>query len=226
MADGGFSTHFDGIVTPGYLQTSGFTRGSASLLTAAVAAGYPVDVGPTAEYTLWRKANSVFMGDGQAGCEPEALYLAALDLGLTGALYCCSVDLHFDAWNDSPDALAVARLMRREDRRRLQLASQARWYQTYVSHRQVVGCIGRGGSAVVLTREPGLGLHWICLMNDRGAVALHDPFLNGTMGDLETVGPLELLSRRAVADLLLLDRGTEPGQAVILVEPFCQRPFE
>jgi hypothetical protein len=39
------------------------------------------------EYLIWRRANTVFMGEGQPGCSPEGLGLAALRLGLETTIY-------------------------------------------------------------------------------------------------------------------------------------------
>ena len=68
-------------------QTTDFTCGPCCLLIAARLLGVGRPFRKVDEYLIWRRANTLFMGDNHTGCSPEGLGLAALQLGLTATIF-------------------------------------------------------------------------------------------------------------------------------------------
>lgn len=98
----------------GHDQTTDFTCGAASLLTAMKIFGYE-NIDSTEEYLIWREANSVFMGEGQAGIGPYALACAAKRRGMSAEIWTDTTENQF--CNDlDPGKRDVYRLMERYDR--------------------------------------------------------------------------------------------------------------
>jgi hypothetical protein len=101
---------------PVYFQTTEFTCGPASLMTAMAALDPAYKPGRLEEMTIWREANLVFMGEDPAGCGPFGLANAAIARGFDAELYGHKIDALFAGWTRTPGEAEVQQMMHDRDR--------------------------------------------------------------------------------------------------------------
>lgn len=179
----------------GYAQTSDFTCGPAVLMTALSLLMPGYQPSRTEEFTLWREANTVFMGAGHPGCGIYGLALAAYSRGLRPRLWADRrTGLFTDTAQNEEQAVVMA-LLEEADLARaaaLSLTCDCRSFTAQDLH----SALGAAGLAIVLVREEkGTDLHWVLLAgaaDAAGALLLFDPWQNN---DFKVVSLTELEGR-------------------------------
>ncbi|PIZ30584.1 MAG: hypothetical protein COY40_04255 [Alphaproteobacteria bacterium CG_4_10_14_0_8_um_filter_53_9] len=158
-------------------QTTDFTCGPSCLLMAAKLMGVKRTFRQLDEYLIWRRANTLFMGEGQAGCSAAGLGLSALRMGLMarivqkGVLELFSVEC---GMRDEHVALMTALVI--DDRKHFkQLGGQMVSRQPVA--RDVWEACASGAAVLVLVRADDGVLHWVVAVGVRGQdVYLLDPW--------------------------------------------------
>ena len=201
----------DGVFVP---QTTPFTCGAAAGLMALRLAGVVAEMPWVDEFQIWREANSIFMGAGQAGCEPDALAAALARRGATIRLWeRFTADL-FDAWTRSQDARTVIKLIREADRAEaerigVEFLERPFSWPTFQDH------VAEGWVPVVLIRD-GRALHWVTVRAvDDDSVEILDPYVNGSPRDRQSAPNLRRISTEMARKSFTHRRGT--AHAVIFV---------
>src|SRR5690606_26804601 len=72
---------------PWYQQTMEASCGPASLIMAMASLNRKYKPDKEEELAIWRRANTIYMSSGQAGCHPVGLALAASDRGFKAEVY-------------------------------------------------------------------------------------------------------------------------------------------
>lgn len=147
-----------------YKQTEPFTCGAAALITALQFLGR-LSTPPTRtlELSLWRKANTVYMGEGMPGCGPYGLGCIALDYGCAAALFASRETGFFTEWDEQSGRGDAPALMEAHDRARfLSLGG-------HIHPEAALPFAGGGTRHAILALEGGEDLskaHWVCFAQD------------------------------------------------------------
>jgi hypothetical protein len=157
-----------------YLQTEPFTCGATSLITALRFLGR-LSVPPTRtlELSFWRRANTIYMGEGIAGCGPYGLGCIALDYGCAAALFASREKGFFNEWNERAGRGDAPGIIEELDRARfLSLGG-------HIHPEAALPFAGSGARHAILALEGGGDIdkaHWACFTEDGDGLYLrHDP---------------------------------------------------
>ena len=164
-------------------QTTPFTCGPAAGLMALKLAKVLASSSWADEFQIWREANSVYMGSGQAGCEPHGLAASLRRRGARVLLWEHATADLFDVWSRRPDMKAVARFIRSIDRSeaaKLGVEFLERPFSTAI----FLDYSGDGWVPIVLSRD-GRTLHWVTVqIKNDSEVRVLDPYQNGSPDDI------------------------------------------
>ena len=201
-------------------QTTPFTCGPAAGLMALRLAGVPTTTCWIDELRIWREANSIFMGKGQAGCEPDGLAAALARRGACVRLWERETTGLFDAWTRSPDARLILGELREADRAEAAKAGVERLDAPF--SRQILDKhLSEGWVPVVLARD-GRTLHWVTVRKiEDGRVEVLDPYVTGAPRDRQAAPKIYSLSAADVLRFFTHRRGK--AHAIIFIRN--QEPF-
>lgn len=195
-------------------QTTQFTCGPAAGLAALRLAGVVEHTEWVDELLLWRDANSIFMGAGQAGCEPHALAVALRRRGAEISLWEKGTAVLFDKWTRHPDHRSVATVIRQADQKAAADLG-IHWNESPFDMGILLNQMAQGWVPVVLGRD-GRTLHWQTVYKAQGdSMVLIDPYINGVPQDLDAEPVLRIIPKARLGQLL--QHGRQKAHAIILV---------
>jgi hypothetical protein len=195
-------------------QTTDFTCGPSCLLMAAQLLGVDREFRQVDEYLIWRRANTVFMGEGQPGCSPEGLGLAALRLGLEVTIYQHEVLELLQEETGSVEHKHIMRAVVEEDRSHF-LRTGGQINSMLPSRQDLWRHIAQGNVSLCLVREfeddGSFALHWVVLA-DIGAskMVVLNPWNQGNPGPVR-------LERFSIKDFSEHIRHGSGGRGAVLV---------
>lgn len=163
----------EAFIPQNYRQTEPFTCGAAAMITALQFLGR-LSVPPTRtlELSLWRKANTIYMGEGIAGCGPYGLGCIALDYGCATALFASRETGFFHEWDERAGRGDASALMEGHDRARFLSLGGC------IHPEAALPFAGSGAHHAILALEGGEELenaHWVCFIEDGGLYLRLDP---------------------------------------------------
>ncbi|MBI1364150.1 MAG: hypothetical protein GC134_09215 [Proteobacteria bacterium] len=160
-----------------YAQTTEFTCGPACLMMAMKMLDPGYVLRREDEFSIWREANSIFMGDGHPGCAPHALGLAAMNRGLDIQLWLWNTDDLFSDWTRKQSHKNIMLMMEGHDKSRAEkegLSAENRRFG--LSDLQLAR--KEGYVPIVLTAD-GIEAHWMVITHmDTDTVYVHEPFID------------------------------------------------
>jgi hypothetical protein len=160
---------------PVYFQTTQFTCGPSALMKAMHALDPGYRPSRLEELSIWRAANLVFMGEGQAGCGVFGLGHAALSRHFNAEVYGHKIDALFSGWTRHPDEADVQTMMDDHDRAAF-LARGGRLFDRKLDIDLLTQLKNEGKQAIVLVTNGAYG-HWV--LADKvtaGTVEILDPY--------------------------------------------------
>ncbi len=142
-----------------YFQTTEFTCGPATLMMAIAALDSTYQPSRLEELKIWREANLIFMGDGQAGCGPHGLASAAAKRGCDVEIYEHEAEDLFRPWTNSEEEARVQSLLAADDRKKA-LRRGCRIYSHELDKQLISRLLAEGKQLITLTSREAEG-HWV-----------------------------------------------------------------
>lgn len=144
-----------------YFQTTEFTCGPAALLMAMAALDPAYKPSRLEELKIWREANLIYMGDGQAGCGPHGLAVAAIRRGYDAAIYEHHAENLFTPWTNTEEEAKVQAMLAADDRKKAERRG-CKIEECPLTKDLIADLIAQDKQLITLTSR-GMEGHWVLL---------------------------------------------------------------
>jgi hypothetical protein len=158
-------------------QALPFVCGPASLIQALNWRGSSISNDLGNQIRIWRAANTIFMGQGAAGCDSTGLARAAEQYGAFMSVVRLHKDFSFSRTVASPVAKEVVRLVENENRDYLRSAGR---FHHAATASEAIEKIDASQPMLILCSMRAFShsneYHWLCARRHRSGTEIYDPF--------------------------------------------------